>query len=226
LAAIGVLLFVPSSFNALHAAEEADSTEKGNTEEKTASDSSKKEEAVSSDTSKKKEGKLEAHFHINDRGVIHVELFPKKAPMTVAQFANLAKREYYNGIVFHRVLANFMIQGGDPTGTGSGGPGYQFGDECVKELVFDKPGLLAMANAGPGTNGSQFFITHGPTLHLNGKHTIFGKVKEKADQDVVDAVKQGDTIEKIEIEGDTAALFESQKENLDKWNKILDKRGH
>ena len=119
---------------------------------------------------------------------------------------------------------------GTPTGTSRGGPGYTFGDECVKGLVFDKPGLLAMANAGPGptgggTNGSQFFITHGPTPHLNGKHTIFGKVNDKADQDVVDSVRKGDKIEKIEIKGDTSALFESQKENLVVWNKILDNSG-
>lgn len=140
--------------------------------------------------------------------------------MTVANFLNLAQRKYYDGIVFHRVIPNFMIQGGDPTGTGRGGPGYKFKDECVPELVFDKPGLLAMANAGPGTNGSQFFVTHVPTPWLNGKHTIFGAVK--SGQDVVDKIKQGDKIESIEIIGDYSSLFDSQKAQLEEWNKILD----
>ncbi|MCK6495060.1 peptidylprolyl isomerase [bacterium] len=155
-----------------------------------------------------------------NQGAIQITLFPDKAPMTVANFLNLAQRKYYDGIVFHRVIPNFMIQGGDPTGTGRGGPGYKFKDECVPELVFDKPGLLAMANAGPGTNGSQFFVTHVPTPWLNGKHTIFGAVK--SGQDVVDKIKQGDKIESIEIIGDYSSLFDSQKAQLEEWNKILD----
>jgi peptidyl-prolyl cis-trans isomerase B (cyclophilin B) len=154
------------------------------------------------------------------KGAIILDLFPDKAPLTVANFLNLASRKYYDGIVFHRVIPDFMIQGGDPTGTGRGGPGYNFKDECVPELVFDKQGLLAMANSGPSTNGSQFFITHAPTPHLNGKHTIFGAVKQG--QDVVNAIKQGDKIESIEIKGDYTALFDSQKAQLEQWNKVLD----
>ncbi len=111
------------------------------------------------------------------KGTINVELFSDQTPLTCANFANLAKREYYNGLKFHRVISNFMIQGGCPWGNGMGGPGYEFKDECKKDLQHDKPGMLSMANAGPGTNGSQFFITHGPTPHLNGMHTVFGTVK-------------------------------------------------
>jgi len=156
-----------------------------------------------------------------NKGVIVIDLIPDKAPLTVANFVNLSLRKYYDGLTFHRVIANFMIQGGDPTGTGRGGPGYKFKDECVPELKFDKPGYLAMANAGPNTNGSQFFITHVPTPHLNGKHTIFGVVKEG--QDVVNAIRQGDKIESIEIKGDYTALFDANKAQLDEWNAILDK---
>lgn len=155
------------------------------------------------------------------KGVIVIDLIPDKAPLTVANFVNLSLRKYFDGLSFHRVIANFMIQGGDPTGTGRGGPGYKFKDECVPELKFDKPGYLAMANAGPGTNGSQFFITHVPTPHLNGKHTIFGVVKEG--QNVVDSIQQGDKIESIEVKGDYTALFEANKAQLDAWNTILDK---
>ena len=140
------------------------------------------------------------------KGTIIVELYPDKAPLTVMNFVGLAegdldfadrKGPFYNGITFHRVIENFMIQGGDPQGTGSGGPGYKFPDETDNGLVFDKPGILAMANSGPDTNGSQFFITHVPTPHLNGKHTIFGQVVDS--QDIVDAIEQGDKIEKLTI---------------------------
>ncbi len=155
------------------------------------------------------------------KGVIVIDLLPEKAPLTVASFVNLALRNFYDGITFHRVIADFMIQGGDPTGTGCGGPGYKFKDECVPELKFDKPGYLAMANAGPGTNGSQFFITHVPTPHLNGKHTIFGVVKQG--QKVVDTIQQGDKIESIEVIGDTTTLLDANKVQLTEWNKILDK---
>ncbi|MBU6417628.1 MAG: peptidylprolyl isomerase, partial [Xanthomonadaceae bacterium] len=110
------------------------------------------------------------------KGPIHVRLFDDKAPLTVANFVNLAQRGFYDGLNFHRVIADFMIQGGCPLGTGTGGPGYQFEDEFVPGLSFDKPGKLAMANAGPATNGSQFFITVAPTEYLTGRHTIFGEV--------------------------------------------------
>ncbi|QKT05775.1 peptidylprolyl isomerase [Gordonia sp. X0973] len=143
-----------------------------------------------------------AIIHTN-RGDIAVTLFPNHAPKTVANFTGLAdgSKEYstanaaggdsgpfYDGSVFHRVIDGFMIQGGDPTGTGRGGPGYKFEDEFHPELVFDKPYLLAMANAGPGTNGSQFFITVGPTPHLNRRHTIFGEVADDQSRKVVDAI--------------------------------------
>jgi len=157
-----------------------------------------------------------------DKGDIEGVLYPSKAPVTVANFLNLAKRGYYNGLKFHRVIPDFMIQGGDPTGTGSGGPGYRFEDECTPELKHDKPGIFSMANAGPGTNGSQFFITHVATPHLNGKHTVFGSVIKG--QDMVDAVAQGDTIKSIEILDPTDDLFAAQSKRLEEWNAILDKR--
>ena len=123
-----------------------------------------------------------------DKGSIEGTLFASKVPMTAANFLNLAKRGYYNGIKFHRVIPDFMIQGGDPLGTGTGGPGYKFADEFHPELVFNRPYLLAMANAGPNTNGSQFFITVAETAWLNRKHTIFGEVKDEKSQAVVDAI--------------------------------------
>ena len=116
-----------------------------------------------------------------DLGNIVLRLFANESPITVNNFVFLAQEGYYDGVMFHRVIHDFMVQGGDPTGTGSGGPGYMFGDEVNNGLKFDKPGLLAMANAGPGTNGSQFFITHVPTPHLTGNHTIFGEVIEGMD---------------------------------------------
>ena len=154
------------------------------------------------------------------KGDIEATLTASRTPITVANFLNLAKRGYYNDIKFHRVIANFMIQGGDPTGTGRGGPGYRFGDEFNAELKHDSAGIFSMANAGPGTNGSQFFITHGPTPHLNGKHTVFGKVTKG--QDVVNAIRKGDTIKGIKVLDSTDALFAGQKANLDKWNATLD----
>jgi len=123
------------------------------------------------------------------KGDIIIELFPDHAPKTVANFVKLAKENFYNGTVFHRVIAGFMIQGGCPQGTGTGGPGYKFDDEFHGDLQFDKPYLLAMANAGPNTNGSQFFITAAPTTWLNRKHSIFGEVKNAASQAVVDAIE-------------------------------------
>ena len=154
------------------------------------------------------------------KGDIDLTVFASKTPLTAANFLNLAKRGYYDGLSFHRVIPNFMIQGGDPTGTGAGGPGYRFEDEFVPSLKHNKPGILSMANAGPGTNGSQFFITHVPTPWLDGKHTIFGEVTKG--QDVVDAIKQGDKITKIVILDPTDALFESQKPRVASWNKTLD----
>ena len=126
-------------------------------------------------------------MHTN-HGAIELELFPADAPKTVENFEKLARDGFYDGVIFHRVIEDFMIQGGDPTGTGRGGPGYQFDDEFHPELQFDKPYLLAMANAGPGTNGSQFFITVGPTPHLNNRHTIFGQVADQDSAKVVDAI--------------------------------------
>ena len=151
---------------------------------------------------------------ITTQGDINLNLFDNEAPLTVSSFLFLAKKSFYDGIVFHRVIADFMIQGGDPLGNGTGGPkavgvnsfpfqgreiSYPYADEFQSGKVFNKPGILAMANAGPGTNGSQFFITHVPTPHLNNKHTIFGEVLGLADQSVVDTIRKGDKILKIEI---------------------------
>ena len=156
------------------------------------------------------------------RGPIRIRLHDDKAPLTVANFVNLVQRGYYDGLSFHRVIPDFMIQGGCPKGTGTGGPGYRFEDECRADLRHDKPGVLSMANAGPGTNGSQFFITHVATPWLDGKHTVFGEVIGAGDQQVVDAVRGGDKIESITIEGDTAALLASQAGRIGEWNKALD----
>ena len=156
------------------------------------------------------------------RGPIRIKLHDEKAPLTVANFVNLVQRGYYDGLSFHRVIPDFMIQGGCPKGTGTGGPGYRFEDECRADLRHDKPGVLSMANAGPGTNGSQFFITHVATPWLDGKHTVFGEVVGAGDQQVVDAVRGGDKIESVTIEGDTAALLASQAGRVGEWNKALD----
>lgn len=156
-----------------------------------------------------------------DKGDIEATLFASKVPMTTANFLNLARRKYYDGITFHRVISDFMIQGGDPTGTGRGGPGYRFGDEIDPSLKHSKPGIFSMANAGPGTNGSQFFITHVPTPWLDGKHSVFGEVTKG--QDVVNAIRQGDRIKSIEVLDPTDDLFKAQEANLAKWNAVLDK---
>jgi peptidyl-prolyl cis-trans isomerase B (cyclophilin B) len=158
------------------------------------------------------------------KGPIQLELFPEQAPMTVANFVNLARRGFYDDLNFHRVIADFMIQGGCPLGTGTGGPGYRFEDECSPELRHDAPGKLSMANAGPGTNGSQFFITHVATPWLDGKHTVFGAVVSDADQDVVNSIAQGDSIVSITIEGDDSGLMDTMKEKITAWNKVLDAR--
>ena len=156
------------------------------------------------------------------RGDIHLKLFAGETPLTSANFVNLAKRGYYDGLTFHRVIPNFMIQGGCPEGIGTGGPGYKFGDETKTGLKHDKPGVLSMANAGPGTNGSQFFITHLPTPHLDGKHTVFGEVVSAADQEVVDSIKGGDKITEVVLEGSPDAVLAAQAEQVAAWNKILD----
>lgn len=152
------------------------------------------------------------------RGQIKVELFADKAPLTVANFVNLVQRGFYDGLNFHRVIADFMIQGGCPDGRGTGGPGYRFEDETNNGVAHQR-GSLSMANAGPNTNGSQFFITHIKTDWLDRKHTVFGQVIEG--QDVVDAVVQGDKINKITIEGDTALVLAAKAERVAEWNAIL-----
>ncbi|MGB3392719.1 MAG: peptidylprolyl isomerase [Stenotrophomonas sp.] len=152
------------------------------------------------------------------RGLIKVELFADKAPLTVANFVNLAKRGFYDGLSFHRVIADFMVQGGCPEGSGRGGPGYRFEDETNNGVRHER-GVLSMANAGPNTNGSQFFITHIKTDWLDGKHTVFGKVLEGLD--VVDAIQQGDAINKITLEGDTDAVLAAKADRVAEWNKTL-----
>ncbi|HHX41241.1 MAG TPA: peptidylprolyl isomerase [Armatimonadetes bacterium] len=134
---------------------------------------------------------------VTNRGTIELELSPEFAPKTVNNFVFLSREGFYDGVTFHRVISNFMIQGGDPTGTGAGGPGYRFEDEVRGNPLKHETGVISMANAGPNTNGSQFFITHSPQPHLNGKHTVFGKVV--AGQEVVDAIRQGDRMEKVTI---------------------------
>ncbi|KRG43539.1 peptidylprolyl isomerase [Stenotrophomonas pictorum JCM 9942] len=160
---------------------------------------------------------LIAHFDTS-RGPIKVELFADKAPLTVANFVNLVKHGFYDGLIFHRVIADFMIQGGCPEGSGRGGPGYRFEDETKNGVRHDR-GVLSMANAGPSTNGSQFFITHIKTDWLDGKHTVFGKVLEG--MDVVDSVAMGDVINKITLEGDAEAVLAAKADRVAEWNKIL-----
>ena len=133
-----------------------------------------------------------------EKGELYITLFADKTPITVNNFVFLAREGFYNGVTFHCVIADFMAQTGDPTGTGSGGPGYRFKDEFHPELRHDKPGVVSMANAGPNTNGSQIFITHVPTPWLDNRHSVFGRVK--SGQDTVNSIRQGDKIQKIEIE--------------------------
>lgn len=156
-----------------------------------------------------------------NKGDIEATLFASKTPMTVANFLNLAKHGYYDGLTFHRVIPDFMIQGGDPLGTGTGGPGYRFGDEIHPSLKHTKPGIFSMANAGPGTNGSQFFVTHVATPWLDGKHSVFGEVTKG--QNVVNRIARGDKIEKIEVLDSTDTLFSAQAANIAKWNAVLKK---
>lgn len=161
---------------------------------------------------------------ITSKGVIRLKLNAEETPCTVANFVNLAKRGYYNNLSFHRVIENFMIQGGCPVGNGTGGPGYSFQDEIVPSLKHDRAGILSMANSGPGTNGSQFFITHVPTSWLDGKHTVFGSVWGKEDMAVVNSIVKGDKIVSIRIDGNVKPLFEKTKDKLDVWNGILNKK--
>lgn len=156
-----------------------------------------------------------------NKGEININLLPEKSPVTVASFVNLVKNGYYNGLKFHRVIEDFMAQGGDPTGTGMGGPGYRFEDEVDNGLDFSVPGKLAMANAGPGTNGSQFFITTVPTEWLNGNHTIFGEVVSDSDLEVVKLLSNNDVMKRVEIEGDVKEILDTYKDRISQWNLIL-----
>ena len=158
---------------------------------------------------------------VTEKGTISVDLFSEQTPITVANFVNLASRGFYDNLNFHRVIQDFMIQGGCPSGNGMGGPGYRFADEFLPELRHDSPGKLSMANAGPGTNGSQFFITHVPTPHLDDAHTIFGSVKSEEDQRIVDQIEQGDQIQTIKIVGEYEELL-SSVESVSEWNDVLD----
>jgi peptidyl-prolyl cis-trans isomerase B (cyclophilin B) len=156
-----------------------------------------------------------------DKGTIRLDLYADRTPKTVANFVNLVQRGFYDGLSFHRVIDDFMVQGGCPLGTGTGGPGYRFGDEFDPGLRHEALGKLSMANAGPGTNGSQFFITHVPTPWLDDAHTIFGAVQSDADQGVVNAIAQGDKIVSVTIEGDASELLSSVAE-VAEWNATLD----
>ena len=180
------------------------------------------------------EGKEGVFAVINtDKGEIAIELLYKDTPMTVTNFVGLAEgtldaakgNPFYDGLKFHRVIADFMIQGGDPQGTGAGGPGYKFGDEWCDKYQFDKPGYLAMANAGPNTNGAQFFITHVPTPWLNGKHTIFGIVVDEESQAVVNAIAQGDKMNSIKIfrQGEEASKFTATQNDFNKMVEVAKK---
>jgi len=163
---------------------------------------------------------LKAIIHTN-KGDINLVLTPNETPVTVANFVNLAQKGFYNDVSFHRVIPNFMIQGGCPLGTGTGGPGYRFEDEFAANLKHDKAGVLSMANAGPGTNGSQFFVTHEATPWLDGKHSVFGAVESDADMDVVNSIAGGDEINSISIEGDATAILEANAERVTEWTKAI-----
>lgn len=152
------------------------------------------------------------------RGEMEFVLRPDVAPLTVANFVNLASRGFYDGLTFHRVEPNFMAQGGDPAADGSGGPGYKFKDEIALRL--NQEGILAMANAGPATNGSQFFITHQAVPHLNGAHTVFGLISKG--KEVVRQIRRRDVIQRIVIKGDVVSVLASQRAQVEEWNRILD----
>ncbi len=155
-----------------------------------------------------------------DRGTLEFLLYKSVAPITVANFVNLATRGYYDGLIFHRVIEDFMAQGGDPFGDGSGGPGYNFEDEI--RMRHNQDGILSMANAGPDTNGSQFFITHVATPHLNGLHTVFGKIH--SGRELIRKISIGDSINSITIEGNAKAFLESRADRVYQWNVVLDER--
>ena len=162
---------------------------------------------------------MKAKINTN-KGTIEIELHVDKTPLTVANFVNLSKKDYYKNIKFHRVIEDFMIQTGCPLGTGTGGPGYSFNDEFHPDLKHDKPGIVSMANAGPGTNGSQFFITHLETPWLDNNHSVFGCVLNQSSQDVVNSIVQGDKINSIDIEGELPDDDSIQKQ-ISEWNKSL-----
>ncbi len=155
------------------------------------------------------------------KGNINLYLFYKEAPLTVSNFINLSKRGFYNNLTFHRVINDFMIQGGCPIGNGTGGPGYDFKDEFHLNKKHDKPGILSMANSGPNTNGSQFFITHVETPWLDGHHTVFGTVIDEKDQMVVDSISEGDIIESVNIEEYISIDDNEISEQIQEWNVIL-----
>jgi len=162
---------------------------------------------------------MEAHINTN-KGIIKLNLFYDETPLTVSNFVNLSKKGYYDSLSFHRVINDFMIQGGCPQGTGTGGPGYQFEDEFHANRKHDKPGVLSMANSGPGTNGSQFFITHIETPWLDNNHTVFGEIQDDSDQSIVNQIVQGDSITNINIVGDLPEDSEINKK-LELWNSII-----
>ena len=169
---------------------------------------------------------MESHIETN-KGTIKLTLFFEEAPLTVSNFVNLSNRGYYDKLTFHRVIDNFMIQGGCPLGTGTGGPGYKFEDEFHPSLKHDKPGIFSMANSGPGTNGSQFFITHVETSWLDNKHSIFGCVLDNDSQKIVNSINQGDIIQNIVIKGDLPQNFVTGtgieiNKKIKEWNTILD----
>lgn len=161
---------------------------------------------------------------VTTQGEINFYLYPEATPITVANFINLAKRGYYNNTVIHRAIENFMAQGGDPTGTGTGGPGYMIEDEIVDWLDFFQSGLLAMANAGPGTGGSQFFVTTAPAEWLNGRHTVFGETIGDTDLDRARKLEVGDIIKEIKFTGEVDLILSLNKNRVDEWNSILDEK--
>tara|TARA_B100000287_G_scaffold412324_1_gene442655 strand:+ start:2800 stop:3294 length:495 start_codon:yes stop_codon:yes gene_type:complete len=163
---------------------------------------------------------MEAHIHTS-KGTIKLNLFDDLTPITVANFINLSNRGYYDNLIFHRVINDFMIQGGCPLGTGTGGPGYNFPDEFHPDLKHDSPGILSMANAGPGTNGSQFFITHVETPWLNNNHTVFGSAIDDESLDNINNIVQGDTIQSIEIIGQMSS-DKKIDDYIKSWNSVLD----
>lgn len=167
---------------------------------------------------------ITATFNTN-RGTINVQLHDEGAPLTVANFVNLSRRGFYDGLSFHRVIADFIVQCGCPEGTGRGGPGYQFEDEFNPELRHETAGVLSMANAGPATNGSQFFITHNATPWLDDRHSVFGQVVSDDDQTIVNAITMGDTLDSVQVEGDVEDLLERMSDRVADWNAILDTHG-